>query len=60
MGKKISNKSAFECAINDMKKTFAKNETSYLSLIKRKAKSLPFNSMKEELLTLSTPTIQNY
>jgi len=55
MGKKISTRSAMQCAISDMKKTFQKNETTCLSLLKKTAKSLPFNFMKEDILTLSIP-----
>jgi hypothetical protein len=61
MGKKISTKSAMQCAISDMKKTLKDSEKSCLSLITRTAKSLPFSSMKENLLSLSTPNqILNY
>jgi len=60
MGKKISTKSAMQCAIDDMKASFKKGETSCLSLIKRTTNSLPFGNTKEQLLTLSTNTIQKY
>ncbi len=51
------NRAAKKCAFNDIKQS-CKGET-YLYLIDKEKKSLPF-SMREQLVTLSTPTIQNY
>ena len=59
MAIKISNLSAKKCAFNDIKESCKKGET-YLWLIQFSQKSLPFKQSREQLLTLSTPTIQNY
>lgn len=58
MATKISTSAAKQCALADIKKSCKKGET-YLSLID-KVKSLPFSNMRENLITLSTPTIQTY
>lgn len=52
------NRAAKKCAFNDIKES-CKGET-YLSFLDKSKQSLPFKNMRVPLLTLSTPTIQNY
>jgi len=52
------NRAAKQCAFNDIKNSCKQGET-YLSFLDKSKQSLPFTT-REQLVTLSTPTIQNY